>query len=460
MINSVRNNEEEQSVNIRIGIFFDGTGLNANNLIKNKYADDYKYSNIYRLYKYYGDSTENTTRDATLKVYVEGVGTKDNEESQCIIAMGVDFGQFEGWGVFAKYENAVAGAAKQLADFLEDKKIECCQLNIEFDVFGFSRGAAIARHFTNKIAQHDRCFMEKINRAISPYNCFLQSSPSVNFLGLFDTVASVWSVGMWGVYDPHDYEGNTNHLEVNLPPNVARQVFQLTAMHECRYNFPLSSLEGYYPQLELAGCHSDIGGSYDICVEETSAITELVKYLPWEETVIKRLTEEMNLLRENEKWRVLMSNWFPVSNLVGSWADVTKIVRGELQYVALLVMFECAQRHGCKFNQDILQYEDKIEGELKPYYIDAMNNMMMALLGEEAKISQQLVDDITENYVHLSSTWYHDGIKEQPVDNHSHFIEFRKLRDDNYIEEKFNKAWPMRPEKNWERTVYFNNQPL
>ena len=56
---------------------------------------------------------------------------------------------------------------------------------IQLDVFGFSRGAAMARHFVNCIKQNYFDFKDPdINEAFSANNIL------INFLGVFDTVGS------------------------------------------------------------------------------------------------------------------------------------------------------------------------------------------------------------------------------------------------------------------------------
>ncbi len=50
-------------------------------------------------------------------------------------------------------------------------------------------------------------------------------------------------------FDPHD--GNNFPVKVKLPPGVAKHVFQLTAMNECRYNFCLNSIKESWPELSF-----------------------------------------------------------------------------------------------------------------------------------------------------------------------------------------------------------------
>ncbi|MGK7630855.1 type VI secretion system tube protein TssD, partial [Salmonella enterica] len=71
-----------------------------------------------------------------------------------------------------------------------------------------------------------------ITTAFQPVEYQGKPAGEVQFLGLFDTVTAVG--GMLDGLDPHD--GNNLAVKIGLPPGVAKQVFHLTAMHECRYN--------------------------------------------------------------------------------------------------------------------------------------------------------------------------------------------------------------------------------
>ncbi|KAF1366509.1 T6SS phospholipase effector Tle1-like catalytic domain-containing protein [Yokenella regensburgei] len=450
MLNLSENKIDSTLLNVRIGVFFDGTGLNANNMVCKEADDEYLYSNIYRLYKYYGNNSDTNDKSVYLKAYIEGVGTKNNEKNNIVVeATGIDNLLTKGLGVFSKYNNGVSSVSKQISDYLKNKSIKDYHLGITFDVFGFSRGAAVARHFTNKIAKQDKDFMEQIRLAVEPYSCSLVSRPSVYFLGLFDTVASIWSHHG----DPHD-TGNTDELDVNLGANVAGQVFQLTAMHECRYNYPLSSLKGFYPQLELAGCHSDIGGGYAAYESERSEITDTY-YFP---SVEEKITKYINSLREDKKWSKLLNDWKPNIHLdkCYGWGEVQKNVRGNLQYVSLLLMVDCAIKYGCKFNSDVInKYECMIVDNLNSYYKSALINMDNVLSGKSQDIPQTLIDNITNEYIHISSTWRLLGDDKKVIPDD---IELRSVSGKQ--ENIFDIVFTMRPDERWNRKVYLNNQPL
>jgi hypothetical protein len=126
---------------------------------------------------------------------------------------------------------------------------------ITLNIFGFSRGAAQARAF---------CYW--FDDLLAKDGTFAGMPAEINFLGLFDSVASVglansagettpvfWADGHWG------WAG-----EILKPlPRCVKQTVHYVAAHEQRRNFPLTRVKGgdvreyLYP-----GVHSDVGGGY------------------------------------------------------------------------------------------------------------------------------------------------------------------------------------------------------
>lgn len=111
----------------------------------------------------------------------------------------------------------------------------------DIHIIDFSRGAALAREFTNRI--------------VDEYPCI-----PIQWMGLFDTVGS-FGIG-----------GNDIDIGIRLgiPPSVER-VFHITAGDEHRYFFPLASIRQgpglptrfpNWDEIVLPGAHSDIGGGY------------------------------------------------------------------------------------------------------------------------------------------------------------------------------------------------------
>ncbi|ALK30133.1 T6SS phospholipase effector Tle1-like catalytic domain-containing protein [Burkholderia plantarii] len=132
------------------------------------------------------------------------------------------------------------------------------------NVFGFSRGAASARVFVNRL----------IN-TWAPYGMIAGSIPyEINFLGIFDTVASVGLPDtVTAAINLSDFDGHwawTGNGALNIPASVKKCV-HFFSIHEQRMSFPLDSIreKQAYPvsaprRIEVAypGVHSDVGGGY------------------------------------------------------------------------------------------------------------------------------------------------------------------------------------------------------
>jgi hypothetical protein len=250
---------------MRVGVFFDGTGNNKENDRASK-----KMSNIAKLSDTYKDMIDEENLKQYTWFYKNGVGTVNNKNN---VLSGLALGE---GGIERVHE-----AIKQVATFFDSRP---CSKEFIVDVFGFSRGAAQARHFINEL--HDR--------AAGP-------NVKVGFVGIYDTVAS-FAGGWIGALDPTDlisddeagdninrykvseYQGQRRvrrgrriieapyykdiikDFNFHLSSASADYIEHFVARDEVRKNFPLSSLEpndgGFLNQKIYIGVHSDIGGGY------------------------------------------------------------------------------------------------------------------------------------------------------------------------------------------------------
>lgn len=123
---------------------------------------------------------------------------------------------------------------------------------VRLSIFGFSRGAAKARAFANLVIQRwgGRIGGLKLK---------------LDFLGIFDTVASVGPAQSVPGADGHFAWANGDAMVV--PPQLRRCV-HLVSAHEVRASFPLDSIcqGGALPanakEIVYPGVHSDVGGGY------------------------------------------------------------------------------------------------------------------------------------------------------------------------------------------------------
>ncbi|NYT24565.1 DUF2235 domain-containing protein [Alcaligenaceae bacterium] len=117
------------------------------------------------------------------------------------------------------------------------------------DIVGFSRGAALARHFGNRIATHVRDGMFSV---ADPLRGQISACVDLRFMGLFDTVAQ------FGIAGSH------NHLYDFRIAELWSWVSHAVALHEHRWTFPLTSAEaggsGNLVEAPFVGAHADIGG--------------------------------------------------------------------------------------------------------------------------------------------------------------------------------------------------------
>ena len=272
---------------IKVGFFFDGTG---NNLDADIGTDE--HSNVARLFKAYPD---NMTEQGIHAHYIPGLGTYFRDIG--------DIGDDDG-AAFAKYGDARLNKAMQWLDDTVAKhpadKIE----SIQVSVFGFSRGATLARAFARQI--QSRCHLDPAD--ISQHLWRSVNKPfAIQFLGLFDTVASVGipaSAGVgslfvakkWSALEPQLerrrssassglaaqafgsqpgadptpgwWDGHMGWAKNLRVPPVVKRTVHLMAMNEIRNSFPLDTiwdgqrLPDNAEEIVYPGAHSNIGGGY------------------------------------------------------------------------------------------------------------------------------------------------------------------------------------------------------
>ncbi|NLC81496.1 MAG: hypothetical protein GX748_09955, partial [Lentisphaerae bacterium] len=196
---------------------FDGTWVDK---------DDQKNpveSNVARLWKNYGGTVW----------YREGVGC-GNRVGGIRGFFSKVFGGFGGAG----WDSRLEWMYKKLEQtYVDDSDPE----NKQIDIFGFSRGAGMARDFANMIKERGIMYKGK------------WVYPEIRFLGVFDTVASSGLPG-------NDINPGK---ELSLPDNVLSAAHALSG-HEVRGAFPLTLFadDPRVDQQWFSGVHSDTGGAY------------------------------------------------------------------------------------------------------------------------------------------------------------------------------------------------------
>jgi len=251
--------------------YFDGTGNN-----EQIDATTDEHSNVARLYR---ARVENDENKGVMSFYIPGIGTPFRE----IGDKGGDWKSAVAWGgqarldwAWGKFQTQVKKAAARANNPVNKIRM------IHVAVFGFSRGAALARAFAVKLQQH----CEPIGKGwITKQGCH---PIRLYFMGLFDTVASVGvptaarkyqqeaaavaRVSPWlaavPVWVTSTADGHASWAsDIRIPAMALRCVHHIAA-HEVRNSFPLDTLleGGRYPsnavEVVYPGVHSNVGGGY------------------------------------------------------------------------------------------------------------------------------------------------------------------------------------------------------
>ena len=288
--------KEEETKDLTIGIFFDGTNNNKNNTNAKEYydkrargekltaketisAEAYRKNGKEDQSSSYYNAWSNVARlhDAypyKLAVYVDGIGT-ETEKKDSILGAGLGTGFIlKGTGILGKVEEGCKKLADALAKTSNKEKVIPI---LYLDVFGFSRGAAAARVFLDEISK--KAYPSSVNLknkggCLGYYlakNNIKVDLIKVRFLGLFDTVSSYSE----GISVNPDFDNDTIEIELNNL-SKAKTVMHFTATDEHRANFSLTKTR-VGKEREFPGVHSDIGGSYNDGVEVVKVIEKNFK---------------------------------------------------------------------------------------------------------------------------------------------------------------------------------------
>jgi hypothetical protein len=296
--NSEGNNQFSCRQTLWFSIFFDGTGNNLD-------ADIgfLKHSNIAKLYR--AGVQENKGR-GIYPIYIPGVAT-------LFSAIGDDGGglpeKIGGAKGEARMNYALMQMDQKMRRHLELAKAPSNAINeINVAVFGFSRGASLARAFVNKLID-TRCRLVKGKFTYLNGNWPVR----IRFMGLFDTVASVGRPMSSNTIEKYaavrsdvarmiaqrfdDFDSTSPQslafAERGLPgadpaPGMSNghssyggmlaiheaveEVRHFIAAHEMRNSFPVDSIStlrdgrivkpAHFHETVYPGVHSDVGGSY------------------------------------------------------------------------------------------------------------------------------------------------------------------------------------------------------
>lgn len=456
----IEEEEEEEEltsgITLRLGLFFDGTGNNQANSeaavgcyavnlgIPPQVAEDIRQhcaafgydglggvpdnsygnevTNVARLYDLYPDQAYKKismeTQEVYLKAYLEGIGTSSGQEDS-LYSQGTGTGDT---GVIARVKQMPALVLKQMR-ILQNNNPDLQIRRIVIDLFGFSRGAAAARHCANDLLKGKGSLLARALPTGSPilnadFTWTHRTDFILNFIGLFDTLAGVVSP-LDADFTPHN--AANPGLNLRLAPGIANKVIHFTAGNEYRHNFSLNQTD---TEIELPGSHSDLGGGYlplateKLLLSKPDSSIEYAHIANEQSDAYWRTHQRM--ARESRHWL----DYVPPEGLsIVSWSVDTqqrgrdtaaekrvyaaiasqRQVRGELSLVYLRIMRELAVRAGVAFATiDPDDPRTVIPAELKPIasklWAFALGEPYTSLTSEEHLL-------LRRRYIHLSANW-------------------------------------------------------
>jgi len=506
-----------RGVTLTVGLFFDGTGNNqattldrtlaygdCSNVVNDERAkacEKYEtltkniisntsyrggITNISRLFQLYKIDGELNDKQLTAQVgaYVSGVGTEDGK-GDSLIGMALGSSLLESFqGVVTKTDRALDIISIQLNRFINSNKGQVAIAKVQFDLFGFSRGAASARHFANRVMHQDSAITDAINKGLISAINHGKPAGEVRFIGLFDTVAAVGS--LLNFYDLNSRSNPGVNLE--LRPSVAKHVFQISAMHECRHNFSANSICGAWPELLLPGVHSNIGGGYNAANSERPENEDNLLTMPRIERVRESTPErQTQTYLKTEAMRKLLTrlpalkyilphgqvrtrvfSW-PQENQNKSRANIfeknvgaavflkRQRIPNDWEKVSMRVMLDAAQDAGVIFEEiDPVNPDTILPIELIHLCEKAIAQGRAVRRGQDVVGYTESEMHIIGRYIHCSANW---NIVSDPslwVDPDSNEIFLKQNRGAAY-EKAF--AWPNAPCNGWVRTVWKMDDP-
>ena len=455
--------QHKKPINYTFGVFFDGTLNNMyNSEIRKSVAEkrrlnhnisyekakeikgkkgkkDSSYenelSNPAILFKSYKEELNNKL----FKIYVEGIGTNTQSPTKAEDYKKDDNVQGPAFGMgSAGIIDRVREAIKKITDLIDIN--DNFYLNkITFDVFGFSRGAAAARHFVYVVTHPEYIPKSDGDRGSPPLDLQGEKLPSkyhkkaprygllgilldqkgwltdnikveARFAGLYDTVSH------HGLYQDNDIK------DLGLDSiNKANYVVHMVAADEHRYNFDLADISSVAKtspdsgkkggiELFFPGVHSDVGGSY---VDGAPNISYKINF-----------SSEMEFLTK-EKEELIRQGWFSSQQISVKYyltihglnnyrlEGIKNSVSNQYSYIPLHIMAEFGRKKGVQFDNNILYSSSKITNNpdflnkvkkiLWDYSFNGGPRLVYKEKGTEAE--NELIRKLRLYYLHWNSTY-------------------------------------------------------
>lgn len=294
--------KDKKPLTIRIILMCDGTNNNRNNIAQrdsfetNKQPESAAHKEFGKKDSSYDNGRTNIATmephvesgegvggySITVKVYVQGQGTFNFKKDSNFFGKGM--GALTS-GVYQRAREGVNDALALLQEkILDNKKPEKYFIKqVDVDVFGFSRGAATARHAIHVITTEETIIVSDPHgysaqtvitnqplfdrlRTTYGYSEMTKDRVKIIFAGLYDTVVSVNASQLMPAWI-------ANNTRSQKAVAKAKFALHLAAADEHRADFPLHRIKsaldaGTGAEYYLPGVHSDIGGSYNLANDE------------------------------------------------------------------------------------------------------------------------------------------------------------------------------------------------
>ncbi len=364
-----------------INVFFDGTKNNLYNIEhRKKNPQMYKGKETASSYESYFNDHSNVSylyqaRKQVTNVgwaYIEGIGTGADDinglerrnrylkmKGKPLLErtyytdsiMGFAYGSGP-TGITSRVRQSFEKIQTMVSDDLGDRIPTILVLN----VFGFSRGAAAARHFVHTVKTQPRSFIG--------WN-LTRERIIVNFVGLFDTVSSYSAVGSVSPERTRAFDDDVKDLHLNFERGYASKVFHLTAADEYRLYFSLTNINsaihhGFGMEVAISGAHADVGGSYASAVQKSFPVRENVPGM-------KNWFQNQGFFKENDinwlKSRTYQTEMGAIETPETMTATRKHIIPNDYARVAFKIMRLVVETHcsdkSIAFNRDITKNRER-----------------------------------------------------------------------------------------------------
>jgi hypothetical protein len=428
------NDKPVNTIDISLNLFFDGT---QNNKANTNLGGDFKEASSDKDDSYNNEFTNvakgydtiDPNADNQVSWYIEGIGTEDKKSDSILKGVAQGTGDT---GVVAKVAKGCKKGAEAIVDKLkgDNKPINILTVN----VFGFSRGAAAARHFihvansnalmsyvTRELIQvfppdminSDRIIIKDKDgtqqKFINQYGyfgaCLLEQGLKVNrikfrFAGLYDTVASYGlnHRGGWGI------DNDTKQLGLDtIGGGKVNFVFQLASGDEYRDNFDLTNIDStglYGLEFTLPGVHSDIGGSYG--EGEEISVLYCDSYDPYDNVNTHKECEEFKKIVVDEGWyeeEQLKIKYFNQKDVkYDRWWNKTSLYYGlvgtrnlsnKYDKIPLNLMFHYSKDNEVKYLEDLMTEDHAINDS----FLKGIYGQLASYMNSCNSLRNQYVDD-------------------------------------------------------------------